>query len=106
MSPTFEQLYEKKKISGNSIEEIIKLTKGFHFGIACQKYFVASHGGNPHEDLISNVGTHPNQYFDQSWKYYKEKADKEAEAKAKKEMKKVEKKNSANRDDMKTEQLV
>jgi len=96
----------KKKISGNSIEEIIKLTKGFHFGIACQKYFVASHGGNPHEDLISNVGTHPNQYFDQSWKYYKEKADKEAEAKAKKEMKKVEKKNSANRDDMKTEQLV
>ncbi len=63
----------KKKVSGGDIEEIVKLTKGFHFGIACQRYFVATHGGNPHDDLAQAVGNHPNQFFDQSWKYYKQK---------------------------------
>jgi len=76
--PHLRATLRKKKISGPNIEEIIKLTKNFHFGVACQQYFIATHGGNAHEELAAAVGNHPNQYFDQSWTFYQQKAESEA----------------------------
>lgn len=72
-----------KGLKDSEISEIVKLTKGFHFGVACQKFFIATHGRDPHEELALEVGSHPNQYFDQSWKYHQEKAQKAAEKKKK-----------------------
>ncbi|GAB5355302.1 hypothetical protein AAMO2058_000193500 [Amorphochlora amoebiformis] len=76
-------ILRKKKISSNGVEEIIKLVKGLNFGVACQRFFAETHGLNPHDELVSAVGNHPNEYFDASWKHYKTKAETEAERKEK-----------------------
>jgi DNA primase large subunit len=53
-------------INSSAISEIIELKNGQHFQIACRKYFEVTHPGCKNDIVIS----HPNQYFDESEKYY------------------------------------
>ncbi len=58
----------QKRVVGEGIEEIMRLVKGMHFQIACQKYYSYTHGGvdNP------KVGMHPNSYIAESMKYHQD----------------------------------
>eukprot|EP01116_Phalansterium_solitarium_P005100 TRINITY_DN1640_c0_g2_i6.p1 TRINITY_DN1640_c0_g2~~TRINITY_DN1640_c0_g2_i6.p1 ORF type:complete len:487 (-),score=145.77 TRINITY_DN1640_c0_g2_i6:138-1550(-) len=56
------------KIPGQGIEEVLELVRGSHYQIACRRYFELTHPSCK-TDLVVN---HPNQYFDESEKYFAE----------------------------------
>jgi len=59
----------KQHVSELDIESILQLKEQGHYQIACRKHFEVTHKmlGPPVVDIIIN---HPNQYFDESEKYY------------------------------------
>ncbi|PIK34610.1 putative DNA primase large subunit-like [Apostichopus japonicus] len=53
------------KVPTNGIEQIADLVKGYHYQLACTKYFELTH--NLDKDEASTLSLqHPNQYFDAS----------------------------------------
>jgi len=65
------------RLPSNVIHDVVDKVKGSHFQVACQKVFEATHPGGTTESL-----NHPNQYFQDSIKYYE---DKSGESKGKEE---------------------
>ena len=60
---------------------IVEKVKGQHFQIACGKYFEAKHKGSTLIETELGGISHPNQFFEQSSKFYAEKELKEASGK-------------------------
>ncbi|KAH3762171.1 DNA primase large subunit [Pelomyxa schiedti] len=52
--------------------EILRYAEGYHFQIACRKYFEAKH---PSADLTELAFNHPNQYTEYSLQYWKNKGN-------------------------------
>lgn len=66
------RLLEKAQVGVNDRDEMLRLSRGQHYQLACAKHFEVSHKGA--ESLISmdGVGNHPNAFFAASMAYYKE----------------------------------
>jgi DNA primase large subunit len=58
----------QKRITSEGIEDIVRLVRGTHYQIACQKYYSLTHNNveNP------KVGMHPNSYVTESMKHYQD----------------------------------
>lgn len=69
------QMAKETGVSESDIRRVVDLTKEHHFQIACRLHWELLHPGGNAEP----VGNHPNQWFDESMKYYDEKAKKEAD---------------------------
>ena len=67
---------------GNAdIGYIVDKVKGQHYQIACGKYFEAKHKGSTLIETELGGISHPNQYFEQSAKFFADKELKEQGAK-------------------------
>jgi len=53
-------------VTATAVNEIIRLIKDGHYQIACRKHFEVTHPNSQFELMIN----HPNQYFDESEKFY------------------------------------
>lgn len=70
---TLQQL----QVSSADIGYIVDKVKGQHYQIACGKYFEAKHKGSTLIETELGGISHPNQFFEQSSKFYVEKEQKE-----------------------------
>jgi DNA primase large subunit len=66
---TLQQL----QVANSEISSIVDKVKGQHYQIACGKYFEAKHKGSTLIETELGGISHPNQYFEQSSKFYAEK---------------------------------
>ena len=67
------RLLERSGVGGVEREEMLKLSKGQHYQLACAKHFEVSHKGAESVISLDGVGNHPNAFFAASMAYYKEK---------------------------------
>ena len=64
-----------KKMQSQDIQQIIDLVKNNHYQLACRSYFNFQHKNimqkkNINIDMIDSQWSHPNEYFDHSYKIY------------------------------------
>jgi len=67
------RLLERSGVGVTEREEMLKLSKGQHYQLACAKHFEVSHKGAESVISLDGVGNHPNAFFAASMAYYKEK---------------------------------
>ena len=60
---------EGQGVNSSGVNEIVNLVVGQHYQIACRRHFELLHPDYSNQIVVS----HPNQYYDESRKYYKEK---------------------------------
>ena len=53
-------------------DEMLRLSKGQHYQLACAKHFEVTHKGSEQIISLDGVGNHPNAWFAASMAYYKE----------------------------------
>ena len=61
---------QQMSVSVSDIHFILDKAKNQHFQVACGKYFEAKHKGSTLIETELGGITHPNQYFDESMKFY------------------------------------
>lgn len=64
-----------KKMASQDVQQIIDLVKNNHYQLACRSYFNFQHKNimqkkNINIDMIDSQWSHPNEYFDNSYKLY------------------------------------
>ena len=57
-------------ISGPDMNFILEKKRGHHYQVACGKFFEAKHKGTALIETELGGITHPNQFFDESMKFY------------------------------------
>jgi DNA primase large subunit len=67
-------------IGGGDANFIVEKAKGQHFQVACGKYFEAKHKGSTLIETELGGITHPNQFFEESMKFYTPKDEQGAAA--------------------------
>lgn len=58
---------QKQGVAPAGINQLLELVQGGHFQVACRKHFELTHPGAASNNMVVN---HPNQYFDESEKFF------------------------------------
>ena len=57
-------------VGGSDINFILEKARGQHYQVECGKYFEAKHKGSALIETEHGGITHPNQFFDESMKFF------------------------------------
>ena len=61
---------QQMQVGGSDASYILEKVKGHHYQVACGKYFEAKHKGSTLTETEVGGISHPNQYFEESAKFY------------------------------------